>query len=67
MRRLFASLFVVALLSIPAFAACAEVMTVGSGQGKTVLVLTDSYVINGVQFCEYSSVPSSGAASAATE
>lgn len=55
MRRLFASLLVGILLSIPAFAACAEMITVGEGRAKQVLFLSDSYVINGVQFCEYSS------------
>ena len=57
MRRLFASLFVGVLLSVPAFAACAQVMTVGDGPGKQVFFLSDSYVINGVQFCEYSLPP----------
>lgn len=57
MRRLFASLFVCLLLSVPAFAACAEIMTVGEGKEKQVFFLTDSYVINGVQFCEYGSPP----------
>lgn len=57
MRRLFASVFVCLLLSVPAFAACAEMITAGEGREKQVFFLTDSYVINGVQFCEYSSAP----------
>lgn len=57
MRRFVASLFVCLLLSIPAFAACAEMITAGEGREKQVFFLTDSYVINGVQFCEYSTAP----------
>ncbi|HLM58839.1 MAG TPA: hypothetical protein VK422_22235 [Pyrinomonadaceae bacterium] len=57
MRRLFASLFVGILLSVPAFAACAQMITAGEGANKQVFFLSDSYVINGVQFCEYSTAP----------
>jgi hypothetical protein len=53
MRRLFASLVVGILLSIPALAACADMVTVGEGREKQVCTLSDSYTINGVQFCEY--------------
>lgn len=54
MRRLFASLVVGMLLAIPTIAACSDMVTVGEGKEKQVCMLSDSYTINGVQFCEYS-------------
>jgi hypothetical protein len=57
MRKLLTSLLLSAILSIPtSVLACADIITVRGG-GDTqpqVCFLTNSYTINGVEFCEYS-------------
>lgn len=57
MKKLLASVvlgLVFSVVPMSIYAACADIITVGEGRSKQVCFLVNEYVINGVQFCEYS-------------